>query len=56
MKTRSRIAILMLTLICLSAPAWSQQNQQEETSYLFQFVLLMGSSEADSRLASISME
>ena len=54
MKTRSRIAILMLTLICLSAPAWSQQNQQEETSYLFQLVLLMGSIEGESKLEGVS--
>jgi len=54
MKIRSRIAILMLTLICLSAPAWSQQNQQQETSYLFQLVLLMGSTEGESKLEGVS--
>jgi hypothetical protein len=54
MKTRSRIAILMLALICLSVPAWSQQNQQEETSYLFQLVLLMGSIEGESKLEGVS--
>ena len=54
MKIRSRIAILMLTLICFSAPAWSQQNQQEEPSYLFQLVLLVGSTEGESKLEGVS--
>ena len=55
MKNRSRIAIVVLTLTCLAAPAWSQDSQRgEETSYLFQLVLLMGSIEGESKLEGVS--
>ena len=55
MKNRNRFAILILTLVCLVAPAWSQQGQiPEEQSYLFQLVLLMGSTAGESQLEGVS--
>lgn len=50
-----RFPIVLLTVLVLALPAWSQQGDQGETrSYLFQVVLLIGSSGGTSELEGVS--